>query len=207
MSRNAIQKHACQVLVCSAKRCKKVHDSRVNRVISRSNSVVARALLVEVGLVPLVFAGTPPLTCDARVAIREAAMYITPRCDSNMECSPLRRRDMIRAKVWFRCAAMHDPVLPVLKQPALIGWEGKNRNIDLVIEREFKGNELLGRMKGWITIDPRKVIEVIENHGRLKCFETGELVVELEDGKALEALQTDIEASFGDQCNLEPFQL
>ncbi len=114
---------------------------------------------------------------------------------------------MIRAKVWFRCAAMHDPVLPVLKQPALIGWEGKNRNIDLVIEREFKGNELLGRMKGWITIDPRKAIEVIENHGRLKCFDTGELVVELEDGQALQALQTDIEANFGDQCNLEPFQL
>ncbi len=114
---------------------------------------------------------------------------------------------MIRARVWFRCAAMHDPVLPVLKRPALIGWKGKHRRIDLVIEREFKGSELLMRMKGWITVDAGKAVEVIERHGRLKCFDTGELVVELEDQTALEALQTDVSACFGDQCNVEPFRL
>ncbi len=114
---------------------------------------------------------------------------------------------MIRAKVWFRCAAMHDPVLPVLKRPALIGWDGKDRRIDLVIEREFTGSELLMRMKGWITVDARKAVEVLEEHGRLKCFDTGELVVELEDQASMEALQNDLAARFGDQCNLEPFCL
>jgi hypothetical protein len=35
-------------------------------------------------------------------------------------------------------------------QPALIGWEAKYRQIDLTIERAFKGDELVRRMKGWI---------------------------------------------------------
>ena len=30
---------------------------------------------------------------------------------------------MVRARVWFRCAAMHDLVSPVLVRPALLGWE------------------------------------------------------------------------------------
>ena len=48
---------------------------------------------------------------------------------------------MERAMLWFKCAAMHDPVRPVIKQPAVIGWEAKQRQIDLVIERSFKGEE------------------------------------------------------------------
>jgi len=111
---------------------------------------------------------------------------------------------MIRAHVWFRCAAMHDPVMPVLARPALIGWKGKHRQIDLTIEREFTGAELLGRMKGWITVDPRRAVEVFERHGRLKCFDSGELVVELEDEAALEALRNDVSLHFGDQCDVEP---
>ncbi len=109
----------------------------------------------------------------------------------------------MRAKVWFRCAAMHDPVMPVLVKPAVIGWMGKNRNIDLVIQRDFTGAELAKRMKGWITIDPRKAVEVFEAHGRLKCFDEGELVVELEDQAALEALERDLQRNFGDQCHVE----
>ena len=54
---------------------------------------------------------------------------------------------MERAMLWFKCAAMHDPVRPVLKQPAVIGWEAKQRQVDLVIERSFQGEELLSRMK------------------------------------------------------------
>ncbi len=111
---------------------------------------------------------------------------------------------MLRAKLWFRCAAMHDPVMPVLARPALIGWKGKQRQIDLTIEREFTGAELLGRMKGWITVDPRRAVEVFERHGRLKCFDSGELVVELEDEAALEALRNDVSLHFGDQCDVEP---
>jgi hypothetical protein len=41
---------------------------------------------------------------------------------------------MQRAMVWFNCAALHDPVRPVIKQAAIIGWEAKQRQIDLVVE-------------------------------------------------------------------------
>ena len=114
---------------------------------------------------------------------------------------------MIRAKVWFRCAAMHDPVMPILVRPAVIGWKGKRRQIDLVIEREFNGAELVKRMKGWITVDPAQAVKVFERHGRLKCFDNGELVVEVEELADLEALQKDLKDSFGDQCNVEPASL
>ena len=72
---------------------------------------------------------------------------------------------MIRAKLWFRCAVVHDPVTPVVVQPAVIGWEAKHRHVDLTIERAFKGEELVRRMKGWVTVDPSKVIDVINNFG------------------------------------------
>ncbi len=110
---------------------------------------------------------------------------------------------MIRAKVWFRCAAMHDPVMPILVKPAVIGWQGKKREIDLTIERGFSGSEIVRRMKGWITVDPRKAVEVFERHGRLKCFDDGELVVEVEDESHLKALQEEVAENFGDQCDVE----
>ena len=50
-------------------------------------------------------------------------------------------------------------------QPAVIGWEAKRRHIDLTIERAFKGEELVRRVKGWVTVDPSKVIDVINNFG------------------------------------------
>ncbi len=111
---------------------------------------------------------------------------------------------MMRARVWFRCAAMHDPVMPILVRSAVLGWKGKNRDIELTIEREFTGPELVRRMKGWITIDPNRAVEVIERHGRLKCFDTGDLVVELEDESGLKALREEIQNVFGDQCDIEP---
>jgi hypothetical protein len=111
---------------------------------------------------------------------------------------------MIRAYVWFRCAAMHDPVMPVLVRPAVIGWKGKNRKIDLVIERDFTGAELVKRMKGWITVNPRQATDILERYGKLKCFDEGELVIEVEDSNVLEVLRAELHASFGDQCNIEP---
>jgi hypothetical protein len=89
----------------------------------------------------------------------------------------------------------------------VIGWKGKRRQIDLVIEREFNGAELIRRMKGWITVDPARAVEVFERHGRLKCFDDGELVVEVEKLADLEDLQNDLKASFGDQCDVEPISL
>ena len=41
---------------------------------------------------------------------------------------------MIRAKLWLRCAVVHDPVTPLVVQPAVIGWEAKQRQVDLTIE-------------------------------------------------------------------------
>ncbi len=111
---------------------------------------------------------------------------------------------MIRARVWFRCAAMHDPVMPILVRPAVIGWKAKNRQVDLTIERDLKGPELVARMKGWITVDPRKAVEIFERHGRLKCFETGELIVEVENQDELEALRQEVREAFADQCDVEP---
>jgi hypothetical protein len=111
---------------------------------------------------------------------------------------------MIRAKVWFRCAAVHDPVQPVLVESAKIGWRAKFREVDLTIERPFSGEELTGRMKGWITVDPKEFCRVVQSFGWLKVFDDGGLVVEMEDDTQLQALQRALSEHFGDQVNLEP---
>jgi hypothetical protein len=110
---------------------------------------------------------------------------------------------MIRAKIWFRCAIVHDPVCPLVVRPALIGWEAKYRQIDLVIERAFKGDELVRRMKGWITVDPNKVVEVVNKYGRLKVLDDRELVIEMEDGADFEELRKNVKEAFGDQVDVE----
>ena len=110
---------------------------------------------------------------------------------------------MIRAKIWFRCAVVHDPVSPIIVQPALIGWEAKQRQIDLTIERAFKGDELLRRMKGWITVDPAKVIEVVNEFGRLKILDDKELVVEMEDRESFDNLKKDLFSTFGNEVDVE----
>jgi hypothetical protein len=110
---------------------------------------------------------------------------------------------MIRAKIWFRCAIVHDPVCPVVVRPALISWEAKYRQIDLVIERAFKGDELVRRMKGWITVDPAKVIEIVSQFGRLKVLDDRELVVEMEDEARFEELQKSLADACSDQVDVE----
>jgi len=110
---------------------------------------------------------------------------------------------MIRAKIWFRCAIVHDPVCPVVVQPALIGWEAKHRQIDLTIERAFKGDELVRRMKGWITVDTNKVIEIVNKYGRLKVLDDRELVIEMEEKASFEELKKSIDEAFGDQVDVE----
>lgn len=110
---------------------------------------------------------------------------------------------MIRAKIWFRCAVVHDPVSPIVVQPALIGWEAKQRQIDLTIERAFKGDELLRRMKGWITVDPAKVIEVVNEFGRLKVLDDRELVIEMEDNTRFDSLKKKLFSTFGNEVDVE----
>ena len=110
---------------------------------------------------------------------------------------------MLRAKLWFRCAAMHDPVTPMVAQPALVGWEAKKRRVDLTIERAFSGEELVKRMKGWVTTDPYQVIEVVKQHGTLKVLDDRELVIEIENRDDFEALEKALLESFGSEVDIE----
>jgi hypothetical protein len=111
---------------------------------------------------------------------------------------------MVRAKLWLQCAAMKDPVAPVLVRPAAIGWQGKFRQIDLTIDRPFSGEELLLRMKGWVTTDPREVIGEIKPEGFVKLFDQGEVVVETDTPEQLAAVQKRLRDRFGDRVSLEP---
>jgi len=110
---------------------------------------------------------------------------------------------MIRGKLWFRCAAMHDPVTPVILKPAVISWEAKRRDVELTIERAFNGDELVLRMKGWVTVDVKKVIEIVKQYGFLKVLDERDLVVEMETEKDFDALTRALEDAFGDQLDLE----
>jgi hypothetical protein len=113
---------------------------------------------------------------------------------------------MIRAKLWFRCAAMHDPVTPVVVQPALIGWEAKERRVELQIERAFNGDELVRRMKGWVTVDPTKLIEVVNRFGRMKVLDDRELVIEVEKMENFQKLQKVLNEIFGQELDVELIQ-
>jgi hypothetical protein len=110
---------------------------------------------------------------------------------------------MERGMLWFKCAAMHDPVRPVLKRQAALGWEAKNRKVDLIIERSLKGSELLLKMKGWFTADVNKTVEVIKEYGELKTLDEYHLVVETKDIKALNALSERLENEFGEEVWVE----
>ena len=114
-----------------------------------------------------------------------------------------RRKEMLRAKLWFRCAAMHDPVTPVVAQPALVGWEAKKRRVDLTIERAFTGEELVKRMKGWVTTDPYKVIEIVKQYGKLKVLDDRELVIEMEKEDNFKELANALLETFGTEVDIE----
>jgi hypothetical protein len=98
---------------------------------------------------------------------------------------------------------MHDPVTPVVVQPALIGWEAKERRVELQIERAFNGEELVRRMKGWVTVDPQKTIEVVQRFGRLKVLDDRELVVEVEKMEDFQNLQKALNEAFDQEVDVE----
>ena len=111
---------------------------------------------------------------------------------------------MIRLRLFGRCRIYHDPVSPVLKAPAEIGWTAWFRRIDLVTPRGLKGRELLLRTRGWWTVEPSHVAEVVEALGRLVLGEQGELMVELADENSVTALSRALFDRFGDQVMLCP---
>ena len=110
---------------------------------------------------------------------------------------------MIRAKLWFRCAAMHDPVTPIIVRPAVLSWEAKQRDVELTIERAFNGDELVMRMKGWVTVDVKKAIKLVKKYGRLKVLDEKDLVVEMETDEAYDQLEKELLENFQDQLNIE----
>lgn len=111
---------------------------------------------------------------------------------------------MIQFGLFGRCRIYHDPVAPVLKAPAQIGWEAWFRRIDLVTPRKLKGRELLMRTRGWWTVEPSEIAPVVEAHGRLAVGQKGELLVEFENQEAAEALSKALSDRFGDQVLLAP---
>ena len=111
---------------------------------------------------------------------------------------------MIRLRLFGRCRIYHDPVSPVLKSPAEIGWNAMFRTIDIVTPRRLKGRELLMRTRGWWTIEPADVLDIVEAHGKLILGEKGELMVEFADQKSADNLSSSLTERFGDQVLLAP---
>ena len=111
---------------------------------------------------------------------------------------------MIRLRLFGRCRIYHDPVSPVAKGPASIGWDALYRDIDLVTPRRLKGSELLRRTKGWWTTDPKEIAPLVERFGRLTVGQGGELLVEFQDQERADGLTTALEERFGDQVMLMP---
>jgi len=110
---------------------------------------------------------------------------------------------MIRAKLWFTCAAMYDPVTPIIVKPSVLGWKAKRRDVELTIERAFTGEELVLRMKGWVTADVKHVIEIIKPYGYIKILDEEDLVVEVESEEDYEKVTSALKEKFGDQVFLE----
>jgi hypothetical protein len=60
------------------------------------------------------------------------------------------------------------------------------------------------RTRGWWTVEPADVLDVVEEHGKLVVGEKGELMVEFTDQTSLDALSSALSAHFGDQVLLAP---
>ena len=110
---------------------------------------------------------------------------------------------MERAMLWMKCAAMHDPVRPVLERPAAIGWEAKQRKVDLIIERPFSGAELLHRMKGWVTTDVVEITNLITKYGKLRVLNEHDLIVETQNMEDMETISRELAQAFGEEVWIE----
>lgn len=111
---------------------------------------------------------------------------------------------MIHLRLFGRCRIYHDPVSPVLRAPAQIGWSAWFRSIDLVTPQPLKGEELLRRTRGWWTVEPTDVAEIVKKFGRLVVGDGGELMVEFEDEKNAQGLSEALKERFEDQVQLAP---
>jgi hypothetical protein len=105
-------------------------------------------------------------------------------------------------RLFGRCRIYHDPVSPVLRSPAQVGWDAWFRTIDLVTPQPLKGEELLRRTRGWWTVEPNDVAAVVKEYGRLIVGEEGELMVEFENEDRSDGLMKALAERFGDQVQL-----
>jgi hypothetical protein len=78
------------------------------------------------------------------------------------------------------------------------------RDIDLVTPRKLKGKELLYRTRGWWTVEPSLVADVVEKYGRLVVGKKGELMVECQDEDKVAAVARDLAENFKDQVFMAP---
>lgn len=111
---------------------------------------------------------------------------------------------MIRLRLFGRCRIYHDPVSPVMRAPAQVGWDAWFRTIDLVTPQALKGEELLRRTRGWWTAEPLEIAEVVKKYGHLVVGDGGELMVEFEEQKDADALAVALKERFKDQVLLAP---
>jgi hypothetical protein len=111
---------------------------------------------------------------------------------------------VVRLRLFGRCRIYHDPVSPVVRAPAQIGWVGWFRSIELTTPDLLKGEELLRRTRGWWTVEPNDVAEIVKSHGRLVVGDQGELMVEFIDEGAAQGLVDALHETFGDQVLLAP---
>ena len=111
---------------------------------------------------------------------------------------------MIRVRLFGRCRIYHDPVSPVMRTPAQIGWDAWYRSIDLVTPQPLKGEELLRRTRGWWTADPEEVAALVKQYGKLAVGGGGELMVECQDEESLAGLRQALADLFGNQVQLSP---
>ena len=61
-------------------------------------------------------------------------------------------------------------------------------------------------MKGWVTVEPSKVIEVIKEFGILKVLDDKELVIEMEEPQTFNNLQKALNDAFGTEVDIELIQ-
>jgi len=75
--------------------------------------------------------------------------------------------------------------------------------VELEVESPFTGEELVRRMKEWVTADPLQVIEVVNRYGRLKVLDDTDLFTEVENVEDFQNLQKALRETFGAEVDLE----
>jgi hypothetical protein len=58
-------------------------------------------------------------------------------------------------------------------------------------------------MKGWVTVDPSKVIDVVNRFGRLNVLDDRELVIEVEKMEDFQKLQAALQEKFDGEVEAE----